>query len=768
MVGVAKHKVAHGVSTGVGSGRNSVAEVHTVYRVLQFAIVGSAYGSDGACANQLLSLTVVGQHEGCGSRTQLGVGLLDGEGGLLRVHVVALTGGGHLGGAGVHVVLEGEVIVGACGQDGVAVLHGNGRLLGQAVEDERLRVKCHSEDLSVGGHDAVLCRHAAGEVGRSGLGRHGGGVGAHVGLGVARHVIVLSADGDGAGADGGHLGRLLLLVIGEVVLGQGHRGQRSLGDAHLQHLRGHVLVVLVAHGLVPYGVLSGVQAGAHGRGVVHAVQRVLHLAALHGAGVQQRLGLGGIDQSLLHGRGGGHVHVGLQDVESLLGRARVVVVRGRGADGQRSRAGVHIVLIRHGVVRAGVQRHAVVGHRRGRLQGVARVGQVGDGANHVLGQFLRVDVERVVERSAEVVHTLNLHAGLARLGVVLVGGVVVAGRLVRAVVQTLNECLAVVGDDERGILRRAAVGDARHGPDHLAAQVARVNQEVGGQFALVLADAGHGELSLSGVHVVRVLHGVVHVLDECLAYVAHHHLGLLRVAVVDDGVLLRAYGVGRQSGDGLADAERGRGRADVVVVDVRLGRDDGRGGVHTHVGVVLVGHGVVHALSERVVAVGHHELGLHGAAGPRLVGNGVNHVVGQCTVGIGCVHLHVVGRHGERIHRVHSRRHHRHVVHDVDGSRCAARGLHAAERRIGACRHAVAHVALAGFHYYRHHVALIGGVGVLVCSNLERQRAVCFGTLRFRQVVGARGHGHRGQCEQCKNFLFHILYYFNVFFSNLP
>ena len=764
VVGVAKHEVAYGIGTGVGSGRNLVAEVHAVYRVLQFAIVGSAYGSDGACANQLLSLAVVGQHEGCGSGTQLGVGFLDGEGGLLRVHVVALTGGGHLGGAGVHVALEGKVIVGACGQDGVAVLHGNGRLLSQAVEDERLGIKFHSENLCVGRYDAVLSCHASGEVGRLGLGSHGGCVGAHVGLLVTRHVIVLSAYADGAGAHGSHLCCLLFLIISKGVLREGHRGQRSLGDAHGQRLGGHVVVVLIAHGLVVHGVLSGVQSGAHGRGVVHAVERVLHLAALNQAGVQQRLSLTGIYQALLHGRVG-HGSLGLQDVEGLLGRAGEVVVRGCCRDGQRGQTGVGVVLIRYGVVRAGVQRHAVVGHCRGRLQGVARVGLVGDGANHILGQFLRVDVERVIERAAEVVHTLHLHAGLARLGVVLVGGVVVAGCLVRTVVQTLNEHLAVVGDDERGILRRAGVGDARHGRNHLAAQVARVDQEVGGQLALVLADTGHGELCLSGVHVVLVADGVVHVSDECRAYVAHHHLRLLAFAGVDDGVFLATYGVGRQSGDVLADAEGLRCLADVVVVvALRLGRDDGRGGVHAHIRVVLVGHGVVRALSERVVAVGHNQRRSHGAAGPCLVGNGVDHVVGQRAVGIVGVHLHVVGRHGERIDRVHIRRLHRQPVQHLDAARRAARGPHAAERRIGAGRHAVAHVALAGFHYYRHHVALIGG-GHGLFTNLECQRPMFVGP--DGQVVGARGHGHRGQCEQCKNFLFHILFYFNVSFSNL-
>ena len=524
-------------------------------------------------------------------------------------------------------------------------------------------------------------------------------------------------------------------------------------------------MVGVAHGLVVHGVLSGVQSGAHGRGVVHAVERVLHLSALHQAGIQQRLSLAGIDESGLHGRIG-HGSVGLQDVEGLLGSAGEVVVRSSRSDGQRSQTSVGIVLIRYGVVRAGVQRHAVVGHHGGRLQGVARVGQVGDVANHVVGELLRVDVERVVEGAAEVVHTLHLHRGLAGLGVVRVGGVVVADCLVRTVVQALNEHLAVVGDDERGILRRAGVGDARHGADHLAAQVARVDQEVGGQFALVLADTGHGELCLSGVHVVRVGYGVVHVSDECLAYVAHHHLRLLFLTGVDDGVFLATYGVGRQSGDVLADAEGLRCLADVVVVvALRLGRDDGRGGVHAHIRVVLVGHGVVRALSERVLAVGHNQRRSHGAARPCLVGNGVNHVVRQCAVGIVGVHLHVVGGHGERIDRVHIRRLHRQVIHHVDASRCAARGLHAAEGGICAGGHAVAHIALAGFHYYRHHVALIGG-GHGLFTNLECQRAMFVGA--DGQVVGARGHGHRGQCEQCKNFLFHILFYFNVSFLTFP
>ena len=138
----------HGVRSGCGLG------------VAAHAVVGGGHvqfaGLHAGDAGRLSRLVI--DEAGGVERHGAERGLLDGEGGLLRAAVVALARCGHLGRSGVHVVLEGQRVVGVLRQDGRTVLHSDGGRLGRAVIDERGRVHSHSKRGGTSCGDAPLCR----------------------------------------------------------------------------------------------------------------------------------------------------------------------------------------------------------------------------------------------------------------------------------------------------------------------------------------------------------------------------------------------------------------------------------------------------------------------------------------------------------------------------------------------------------------------------------------------------------------------------------
>ena len=136
-------------------------------------------------------------------------------------------------------------------------------------------------------------------------------------------------------------------------------------------------MVGVGHHLIVDGVRVGVGAGGHGGAPRLSVERVLHLATLGAAGVDECLGLGGVHEAGLSGRSRRR-DVGLVDREGLRGLTGVVLAGGEGGDGYGSRTSIRVVRVGHGVV--GVQhegRRAVLNRHRGFLR-LTVVGQGGD------------------------------------------------------------------------------------------------------------------------------------------------------------------------------------------------------------------------------------------------------------------------------------------------------------------------------------------------------------------------------------------------------
>ena len=128
-------------------------------------------------------------------------------------------------------------------------------------------------------------------------------------------------------------------------------------------------MVGVARYLIIYGVRSGIGLRGNALAVVGAVGRVLHLSAIGAASLDEGLGRGVKDESCLRGRSG-HGGVGLRYGEGGLLGAAVVTLTGHGS---LTCAGVHIVLVGHGVVGLSAQHCLAVLHCHARLLGCAVV-----------------------------------------------------------------------------------------------------------------------------------------------------------------------------------------------------------------------------------------------------------------------------------------------------------------------------------------------------------------------------------------------------------
>ena len=129
----------------------------------------------------------------------------------LLARVVALQGDGGRRGAGVDVVLVGDLVVGALH---IALQAGDGRLFGRAVVDLRVgALQPHAGHRIVGGGDRPGCRGAAGVVALAGDACH---VVAGRGLrGDGGRVVVACGELHAVAHGLGHDGLLGAAVIGE-------------------------------------------------------------------------------------------------------------------------------------------------------------------------------------------------------------------------------------------------------------------------------------------------------------------------------------------------------------------------------------------------------------------------------------------------------------------------------------------------------------------------------------------------------------------------
>ena len=248
MVGVVHNLIIYGVLLGVGARRNGLGPSLVVERVEQFAAL------HGAGVGQGLWLGGIDESADGGRSADGHVSLGDAELLGLRAGVVADTRCGHGGRAHVHVVRVGQGVVSAFYKYGLAVLHGGGRLLLRAVIYQLCAGQLDGEQVGVGSHDAPLGLGRAVIVLCVVLRQNLNQVVAHVGSLVAADGVSLGGHHQFTGLHAGNHGRLLLLVVHQIGLLQQHVGQGSLVDGHVDECGSHIVVVLVAHHLVEYGI----------------------------------------------------------------------------------------------------------------------------------------------------------------------------------------------------------------------------------------------------------------------------------------------------------------------------------------------------------------------------------------------------------------------------------------------------------------------------------------------------------------------------------
>ena len=288
MVLIAHHLEVNAILLGISALRQRGRIVHIVECILHLAALCRA-GS-----NQGLSLSRVDHAQHDGRRRHGDVGLLNGKLSRLGAHVVALTSSGHSGRTSIHVVGINQGVVGILNQYRLAVLHNNLRLLLRSVVHKLRRIQRQVEQYRLVGHDAELSRYAALEVA---LTSDGSRVVAHVRGLVASHLVAVVRHNQRACTYAGHLSHLLQLVVHQVSLHQSGSRQCGRNNGHIDGLSLHVVVVLVAHHLIRYGIVLGIGALRQSRSKVLAVKCILHLAALHSAGSNQCLSLSRVDQT---------------------------------------------------------------------------------------------------------------------------------------------------------------------------------------------------------------------------------------------------------------------------------------------------------------------------------------------------------------------------------------------------------------------------------------------------------------------------------------
>ena len=401
-------------------------------------------------------------------------------------------------------------------------------------------------------------------------------------------------------------------------------------------------------------------------------------------------------------------------------------------------AGHHIVRVGHGIVRAQYQHLAAVLHGEGRCMRLCVVGHgqdVGDGDVRMV-QMLLVHGQRTL-REGDVVVAAGQAAG--RDVVVACAGLVLH--------VAASECQCAAQDSVRLVVHEAVVRNgvlrsivAEGHALVVGSDGQRLLRDVklllGGASVVALTGDGHrgGVLgrSSSHVHVVRVAVGEVGTLHQRHVVIGDGGLGSLCHTCVDqrcdvgDEAVLQGL---RQDGEGL------RGLAGVLLAGADGGDGHSRSILSSRgergVGVVAVGHGVIHILGKNGGTVLHGDVGCQGLAGVGRCGDVIDGDVGigqQLLIGAADFHVGASHRKGPLVGLTfHGSQ--RNLVQQVNaGSALAACGCHGG---IPLARRLVHHPARAGRDDDGHLVTFLGGGDILLqtlaLAHVELDVSMSFG-----------------------------------------